>query len=245
MSEKIIIETSTQNNQFELEKQLHEQYAINNNANVGSFIAFVVAVFALFGFYGYVFVHSSCDFTTQGEYIVDGLYTLDVLLILTVVVSGMLCFLCKIVLDLGYGHRRDQFIVEAIRRKYYTESEYGKIFPEKYNPLGKKRNDFIPNFYHSFYWLFVIALFVIIMLTIIKLRQNICFNKDENLGFSHVCGLIASIISCICFMTSLCMRCCRWRSYKEKEQEFLSKREPLKTQNSALHSFSKMLIYFK
>ena len=43
----------------ELEKQLHEQYAINNNANLSSVIALLVSLFAAIGAYGYVFIHTT------------------------------------------------------------------------------------------------------------------------------------------------------------------------------------------
>ena len=59
--------TPDSKNQFELEKQLHEQYAINNNAKVSSFVSFIVALFALFGFYGYIFAHSGYQFSLEGR----------------------------------------------------------------------------------------------------------------------------------------------------------------------------------
>ena len=43
---------------FELEKHLHEQYAINTNAHTASFISFVVALLVLFGAFGYVYAHT-------------------------------------------------------------------------------------------------------------------------------------------------------------------------------------------
>ena len=46
--------TEKQEMQKELELQLHEQYAINNNANVSSFIAMIGALIIAFTGYGYV-----------------------------------------------------------------------------------------------------------------------------------------------------------------------------------------------
>jgi hypothetical protein len=47
---------------FELERQLHEQYAINNNSNLSSIIALMTALLAIFGVYGYVFIHTNIKF---------------------------------------------------------------------------------------------------------------------------------------------------------------------------------------
>ena len=78
--------------QFELEKQLHEQYAINNNAHIGSFITFFIALLSLFGSFGYVYVHSSTDSTKCG------IITLDVFFLFSIVVAGMLFFLSLIII---------------------------------------------------------------------------------------------------------------------------------------------------
>ena len=46
---------------FELEKQLHEQYAVNNNSNAGILISLISALFVAFSGYGYVlYQYSLC-----------------------------------------------------------------------------------------------------------------------------------------------------------------------------------------
>lgn len=95
--------SNSEDKQFELESQLHEQYAINNNANVGSFVTFLVALLALFGFFGYVFVYSSNDFSLNGKLIKEGIMTLDVFLLFSIIVIGMLFFLSLVSLQLGYS----------------------------------------------------------------------------------------------------------------------------------------------
>lgn len=56
--------TDNEEMQQELEKQLHEQYAINNNANLGSIIVLLTALIAVFGAYGYIYLHSKFVFIT-------------------------------------------------------------------------------------------------------------------------------------------------------------------------------------
>lgn len=48
--------------QSEMEKQLHEQYSINNNANTGSIVTLFVAMLASVGAYGYVYLHTKMHF---------------------------------------------------------------------------------------------------------------------------------------------------------------------------------------
>lgn len=112
-------------NQFELEKQLHEQYAINNNAKVSSFISFIVALFALFGFYGYMYANTTIDFSKNGEFVVDtNQYTLDIFFLMSFVVCGILFFLTLLSLQLGYSQRRDQIIIHRIREFAYKNADH-------------------------------------------------------------------------------------------------------------------------
>ena len=60
-----------QEKQFELEKQLHEQYAINNNSNLGSIIAILTTLVSVIGVYGYIFVHSTLDFAKDWGSFID------------------------------------------------------------------------------------------------------------------------------------------------------------------------------
>ena len=93
---------SEENPQLELEKQLHEQYAINNNANVSSFVSFLTALFVLFGFFGYTFVYTSPQFADNGKFILENNeMTLEIFFIFSIIVVGLLCFLSLISLNLG------------------------------------------------------------------------------------------------------------------------------------------------
>lgn len=149
--------------QFELEKQLHEQYAINNNAHIGSFITFLIALLSLFGSFGYVYVHSSTDSTKCG------IITLDVFFLFSIVVAGMLFFLSLISLQLGYSNRSNQIVINRIRDKYFKENKK-EIFGigKSYSPLEKNCWDFIQGFFNSFYWLFFVGQIFVLILTIFK-----------------------------------------------------------------------------
>ena len=79
----------------ELLKQLHEQYAVNNNANLGTIVTLVVAVIAVIGYFGYVYVHTGVDFSDDfgclvkccGEFYLDALFC-------PITSCKVLCFFC-------------------------------------------------------------------------------------------------------------------------------------------------------
>ena len=130
--------TPDSKNQFELEKQLHEQYAINNNAKVSSFVSFIVALFALFGFYGYIFAHSGYQFSPDmgGKFYNNGEYSLEIFFLVASVVSLILFFLLKLSLSLSITQRSDQIVIAKIRKDHYGD-KYDKFF-KNYDPYGKK-----------------------------------------------------------------------------------------------------------
>jgi uncharacterized protein with PQ loop repeat len=114
----------------ELENQLHQQLAENDNNRISTLITFIVGIIALFGFYGYVYVYTnSCKHPE---------FNIEIFLLMSFVTIGILCFLSILTLNLGYSFRRDQLIVHVIRKnRCKKEPERGKIFDEIYSPIKK------------------------------------------------------------------------------------------------------------
>lgn len=166
-------------NQFELESQLHEQYAINNNANVGSFVTFLVALLALFGFFGYAYIFSSNEFSLNGKLIKDGIMALDVFLLFSIIVIGMLFFLSLISLQLGYSSRSNQIIIDRIRDRYFEKNKQ-IIFGNSYSPKGKTWGSFIQDYFNLFFWLFFYGQVLLISISALKIFQNINFDFELN-----------------------------------------------------------------
>lgn len=173
---------------FELEKHLHEQYAINTNAHTASFITFVVALLVLFGAFGYVYVHTLNVWSSSGYdqltsidsgYVLvpvqnnglemaipqKDLFTLDQFLWLAIVVSGVLCFLACLSLQIGFTHRRDQVIIQEIRESHLLRTKYE---PAK----DKEKKNFIPDFYQLFFLLFVVAQIFVFLATLFKVSLS-------------------------------------------------------------------------
>ncbi|MBR5982763.1 MAG: hypothetical protein IK025_03445 [Bacteroidales bacterium] len=175
---------------WELEKQLHEQYAINNNAHTSSFISFVVALLALFGALGYVYA-----FTPPYKYLHHDIFSIDVFFLLSIVVSAILLFLACICSHLGCSQRRDNIVITRIREKCGFDTTYN-------NPSEKKRKNFLPDYYNIFYWLFVSAQFGILILTIMKM----CANSEIICEFSICVGIVPIVLQIICIISSILLK---------------------------------------
>lgn len=147
---------SEENNLNDIEKQLHEQYAINNNSNLSSVITLLVTMFAVFGGYGYVYLNSNLDFYGDFTLITNSTYTFDALLITTFATLLVLLIMIHICIYQGYNQRMEQFIIFSIRwEKYndvstnkekienYLNKEYNNIYPENYHPFSKNKQTFV------------------------------------------------------------------------------------------------------
>jgi len=167
------------NYEFQLESQLHEQYAINNNANVGSFVSFLAALLALFGFFGYAYVFSSNEFSLNGKLIKDGIMTLDVFLLFSIIAIGMLFFLSLISLQLGYSSRSNQVIIDRIRDRHFEKNKQ-VIFGNSYSPKGKTWGSFVQDYFNLFYWLFYSGQILLILFSFLKILQNINLDYELN-----------------------------------------------------------------
>jgi hypothetical protein len=91
------IQNTIENPIEKLELQLHEQYAINNNANLSSVIGLITATIVVVGFYGYLYVRSSLEYSNNFILYKDGIYTMDALLLIasaTTVILAILQYIC-------------------------------------------------------------------------------------------------------------------------------------------------------
>lgn len=158
---------------FELKSQLHEQYAGNSNSHFQSFITFGTALLALFGFFGYVYAHTTNIFSQRispdgsPESIVyieaqeSAFYTADLLLLLSIVVVGILCFLTCLCVFLGYCERRDQIQLKRIRDAYELQTVYS-------NSNYRNYLYYMASYYRIFYTLLLLSQIFVIMVTLGK-----------------------------------------------------------------------------
>ena len=191
-------------NETTLEDNLHQQFSENDNSRTTVFTSFLMGIIALFGFYGYVFVN-----TYKRE---NWNFDMQEFLLMSFITIGMIFFLALLSLNYGYSFRRDQIIVDNIRKKRYNEEIMKKIFGKIYSPLGKCFCEFIPGFYNLFYWLFFISEIFICCTTGLKIYDVSCscitLCNFKILIFIimvfHVCFIFLTIISrCLYFIKYL------------------------------------------
>ena len=177
---KITIETE-ENQPNELEKQLHEQYAINNNAVLGGIITLACTLIVVIGYYGYVFVNSSVEFSTgfcclRDE---DGIFYLDALLCSYVISFFILFVLSRFCIYQGIAQRKEQFITFAIRKKYNMDNDDAKqnttikVLPKDYHPFGKNKREAVQGLYGELLAVFNCVFWLLTIGILIKLISNV------------------------------------------------------------------------
>ena len=160
-----------------LEKQLHEQYAINNNANVSSFIAMIGSLIAAFTGYGYVVnqylmnkskcCHCSCNHTFNSNTMLE---------LATAAVLVVIFILYIVAIEIGAGQRSNQFVIHRIREKAYdNRSEFIATYHSGYSPEGKTYVTFIQGIYNSFSWIFFGIYLAIVVYSCIEFNLSNCW----------------------------------------------------------------------
>ena len=143
--------------QEKLETQLHEQYAINNNANVSSFIAMIGALIIAFTGYGYVLV----------KFKYPNAFDADLFDLVTVATVFVIAILYCTAVQLGSAQRMEQFITYAIRCKYYDNNieKLMTIYPMGYNPFNKNITNYVQGVYNTITYILFICCIAIIVLS--------------------------------------------------------------------------------
>lgn len=197
--------------QQEMELQLHEQYAINNNANLGSVVSLIITMLAVLGAYGYVYLHSSCDITDLGHLCVDGQFSLTAVIITAMAVMFILYVMYRICLYQGVAQRKEQFIIYAIRKKYGLEPD-GTILPKSYHPFNKCCLKVVQGLYGEIIKLLVVTF----VLVIVSLIAKICYTG------SCRCAIISVlIIFClILIVRGCCIFCETIKSYNNHQDQY-------------------------
>lgn len=178
-----------ENSKAELEMQLHEQYANNRNSILGGILALFVAMLSVIGAYGNVFLKThvpECQWCDHHFFTLDGLAWTAAAAIFVMFVIAWIC------IELGYLQRREQFIIDTIRKQHYTEKEYYKIFPKNYNPFDKGKISAMPTPYDV---LFKISHLVAILVFVSFCIKILLVSNETAL----VMLLLVLLLSVICF----------------------------------------------
>ena len=191
----------------EMEMQLHEQFASNYNNGFSATVTLFCTLLAVLYGYGYIFLHSSIYFADNPGCLYcecSKEYKLDALIYVTLAANVVLSIMKYICLYQGVNQRLEQFIVHAIRVKYYgkdpTSLDDPKIFPKEYKPFGKKGDDIVIGLYGTF----INIICALHILVIVGCLYKVIWNIVENAG----CGFIPNafmeltllvVVSIICY----------------------------------------------
>lgn len=228
--------TADKNNmKDELLKQLHEQYAINNNANLNTIVTLVVAVIAVIGCFGYVYVHTDIEFSQNFGCLVKcckGVFYLDVLFLAYLASVFVLALLTRLCIYQGVAQRKEQIIIHAIRQKYFgknylDEQTEDKIFPNGYTPYRKEGLQIVQGLYGELVKIFIGVFLILSFAVLLKVISNVINYRMHSVS---LIGIIVVVISIVCvFLANQCIRSFLYRqikSYKVRENEF-SKLRPM------------------
>lgn len=191
----------------EMEMQLHEQFSVNYNSTYSTTIALFCSLLAVLYGYGHIYLNSNIEFAANpGEVYCDctKLYTLDALVYATIAANVVLAIMKYICLRQGVNQRLEQFLVHAIRTKYYnqdpTEMVNPKIYPFGYTPFWKKGEKIVVGIYGELITI-ICALQILVMVGLLyKLIWNIWLYSELGFvanAFWEIFFLV--VISIICY----------------------------------------------
>lgn len=222
--------------QDELLKQLHEQYAVNNNANLGTIVTLVVAVIAVIGYFGYVYVHTGVDFSDDFGCLVkpNGEFYLDALLLIYLASVLVIAILVRLCIYQGVAQRKEQFITDAIRREYFNrdflrDTGFDKVFPEGYHPYGKKGLEIVQGLYGELVKVFMSVFVLLTILVMMKcLAVNHIFSSwKESFGQLNAISCIVMLLTLLLIITTICHYKRQVKYYKKRQEEYPERKEEI------------------
>jgi hypothetical protein len=234
---KITIETN-ENTLNEFEKQLHEQYAINNNAILRSVIVLACALIVVIGYFGFVFVNSTAEFS-NGFFRLrndDGGFFMDVLLCSYVASSFILFVLARLCIYQGIAQRKEQFITYAIRTKYKMvdggceHDKSSKVLPNDYHPFGKNKIEVIQGLYGELLKVFKWVFYLLSIGIIVKVCSNMVeYDSFYLLGFAEC--MVCIILVVFLRVALNCYHNKQMYSYIKRQKEYneINPKENLKS----------------
>lgn|GEM_PF-4539544 len=181
---------------YEMAKQLHEQYAANDNAKTTNVIGFLTAITFIFVGFGYVYVqpYLSTALNEDADY-PQLLLSADIIANLVLVLLSVLC------VNFGYSTRRDHVVITRLRKLYMDEYLQNSWFNGKFDGFRKGKFSYLPDYY--------MIMFVFIQVFIITLSAGCLINeKKVDMCCCITIGVMAIIINVIYFL-------CKYKKYEK------------------------------
>jgi len=215
------METTNSKNMETKEKlleTLHSQFADNQNHHQSLFIQFLIALLALFAGFGYVYTHTNTIISYNQSFVQkinDVVYfSNQTLLATSIIVLAVLLLLNLILINQGYGFRRDQHLNMKIR-KVYLADDYEKVFDKLYNPDNKGFWDYLPNFYIIFFW-FILGFQICVFIAICS-KENLINFSDKCFTLTlFITDIILILLSLIFYSKAYCKYSLNLKEKKSK-----------------------------
>ena len=187
----------------DLENQLHEQYAINNNSNATTLIAILSALAIGFAGYGYVVCNYYPHICTEQSLMMK---------LASIMVIELLVLLYVLAIKFGTNQRLEQFITFSIRVKRYENSkkDYDEIFPETYHPFNKSFCSFVQGVYNTLSHVMVLGVVAVTITSLClsqPLQDCVLFNSCWSVSLAYM----------------LFHRVRKYSSYQKREEEYRKK----------------------
>lgn len=188
--------------------QLHEQYAVNNNAKLSSAVTLIVGLLAVIGAYGYVFLHIN---EVSYKPCIKPEFNLLDLVITAMAAIIVLAIMKHICMYQGFAQRRDQFIIYAIRYNNglkIEKNDKDRIFPDNYHPFNKEGIEIYQGLFGEFIKIFTLIQIIIFVSTIF-----LC-------SFCSGCVFPALIWLIILLSVALVCRCFSKRQHHKNSEKY-------------------------
>lgn len=182
------LQTKAEENKGELLKSFHEQFAQNQNHHQTVFIQFISAVIVVIVGYALVFANTSSDAkifdVTRDVNLKVTSYAIIHLFGSFFAAEFILTLLCIVLLNIGYGYRRDQNVIDKIRIFYMGENEHKIIFGVNERKPFKATDKNFCNYLPDFNFIFITFIFTLQLLLITSLFYAINHFVNFNLSLA-------------------------------------------------------------
>lgn len=202
---------SEEQNQFELLKSFHEQFAQNQNHHQNLFIRFLSAVFIVIVAYFIVFVNTQSTakwhdliFMTNTNKIIS--YALWHLIGAYFIAHIIFIVMALMVVNMGYNFRRDQKVNTEIRKKYLDDNTYDQVFGDRaFNVDNLKFDDYLPGFHFIFYCSLLVLQCILFISLLVKSQSILT-----------LCSCLSSLLYMLPIFFSIIIYPYYYRKFKRK-----------------------------
>lgn len=152
----------------------NDQFSTNQNHHQSVFLQFLSAILIVLIGYGFVYVNTGSNseiFTLKhvgdqpiyAAFHLAGTYSIS---------QFILTLLATVVVNIGYGFRRDQKVIYKIRTRYLSKADYINFFGKaSFRPFNQSFFDYLPEFNRMFFWGIYLLQLLLLLSFGIKLEQ--------------------------------------------------------------------------